>query len=93
MPLADKLGPHRQNTLRMAEGFTSLSKAVLVSVNRDTSTLSSVVGSYGDYTFSSGVNLFPQYTAPGGDSYVLPNNLFTTLLHLMEPLHVRYCTL
>ncbi|XP_065909539.1 uncharacterized protein [Dysidea avara] len=87
VPLGDKLGPHRQNTWLVTEGAASLSKAVLVSANRDTSTLSSVVGSYGDHTFSSGANYFPQNTAPGGDSCVQPNNLFTTLLRLMEPLH------
>ena len=91
VPLAEKLGLHQQNTWLVNEGIASLSKAVLVSPSRDASTLSSVVGSYGDHTFSSGANWFPHNTAPGSEPCMPSNNLFATLFHLMEPLHVRLC--
>ena len=89
VPLAGKLSAPRQIHW-MTEMTMSLSKKVLTEGSSDASVLSSVIGSYDDCNITVGSASFIQQGSNDQSSLALhhSSNLFTTLLHLMEPYHV-----
>ena len=70
----------------------SLSRKVLIESSLDTSILS-VIGNYDDHNFTGGsaASFTQQGSSDQSSSALHSSNLFSTLLHLMEPYHVILC--